>query len=49
MRLPLYEGGWAEVLGDARLRSDQVHANAKGYRQFAEGLAQRLRQVGLLA
>ena len=49
LRLPLYEGGWAEVLGDARLRSDQVHANAKGYRQFAEGLAQRLRQVGLLA
>jgi acyl-CoA hydrolase len=31
------------------MRSDQVHANAQGYRQFAEGLARRLRQAGLLA
>ena len=49
LKLPLHEGGWAEVLGDARLRSDQVHANVQGYRQFAEGLARRLRQAGLLA
>jgi acyl-CoA hydrolase len=49
LKLPLYEGGWAGVLGDARMRSDQVHANAQGYRQFAEGLARRLRQAGLLA
>ena len=49
LKLPLYEGGWSEVLGNARLRSDQVHANAQGYRQFAEGLAQRLRKAGLLA
>jgi acyl-CoA hydrolase len=49
LKLPLYEGGWTEVLGDARMRSDQVHANAQGYRQFAEGLARRLRQAGLLA
>ncbi|MGB7421517.1 MAG: hypothetical protein WA917_06570 [Comamonas sp.] len=37
------------MLGDTRLRSDQVHANAGDYRQFAEGLAQRLRELGLLA
>ncbi|KAB2895717.1 MAG: arylesterase [Burkholderiaceae bacterium] len=49
LKLPLYEGGWSEVLGNARLRSDQVHANAQGYRQFAEGLAQQLRRTGLLA
>ena len=48
LQLPLYEGGWAEVLGNARLRSDQVHANAQGYRQFAEGLARQMRKAGLL-
>lgn len=49
LKIPLYAGGWSEVLGDARLRSDQVHANAEGYRQFADGLARRLRELGLLA
>lgn len=49
LNLPLYEAGWVEVLGNARLRSDQIHANAQGYRQFAEGLAQQMRKAGLLA
>ena len=49
LQLLLHEKGWATVLSDASLRSDQVHANAQGYRQFAEGLAQQLRQTGLLA
>jgi acyl-CoA hydrolase len=49
LKLPLYEAGWAEVLGNARLRSDQIHANAQGYRQFAKGLAQQMRKAGLLA
>lgn len=49
LEMPLYAGGWSEVLGDARLRSDRVHANAEGYRQFADGLARRLRELGLLA
>ena len=49
LKVPLYSGGWAEVLGDERLRSDAVHANATGYRQFAEGLAQRLKGVGFLS
>ena len=46
LNVAVYSGGWAEVLGDAR--SDAVHANAAGYRQFAEGLAQRLRVAGWL-
>lgn len=49
MKLPLHAGGWSEVLSDASLRSDHVHANAQGYRRFAEGLAEQLRKSGLLA
>lgn len=46
--LPLHAQGWATVLGDERLKSDQIHANAAGYRVFAEGLAATLRDTGLL-
>lgn len=46
--LPLQRGGWAQVLSDAALRSDQVHANAQGYARFAELLARSLRDAGLL-
>lgn len=49
LKLPLHAGGWARVLGDAALRSDQIHANAAGYRAFAEDLAASLRGHGLLA
>ncbi len=47
-RLPLHRQGWAEVLGDERLRSDAIHANAAGYEQFARGLAATARAAGLL-
>jgi lysophospholipase L1-like esterase len=46
--LPLHERGWSTVLGDERLKSDQIHANAAGYRAFAEGLVVTLRNVALL-
>ncbi|WP_240754337.1 GDSL-type esterase/lipase family protein [Lampropedia aestuarii] len=47
--VPLLAGAWSEVLAQERLRSDQVHANAQGYAEFAQLLQARLRQVGLLA
>ncbi len=49
LKLPLHGGGWARVLSDPALRSDQIHANAQGYEAFAQGLAQTLREAGLLA
>jgi acyl-CoA thioesterase I len=47
-KLPLHANGWATVLGNEKLRADQIHANAAGYRAFAEGLAATLRSTGLL-
>jgi acyl-CoA thioesterase-1 len=48
LSLPLHAKGWARVLGDEKLRSDAIHANASGYRAFAEGLAMTLRESKLL-
>ena len=45
---PLIEGIWGSILGDARLRSDQVHANAQGYAAFAQALEAALRHQGFL-
>ena len=44
--VPLYEEGWSKVLSDESLKSDQIHANAAGYRHFAEGLHDYLREEG---
>lgn len=38
LKVPLHAGGWGKVLGDPRLRSDPIHANGEGYREFAKGL-----------
>lgn len=46
-RVPLFAGGWAEVLSDPALKSDQIHANADGYARFARELHGFLRDVGL--
>lgn len=38
---------FSNVLRDESLKSDQIHPNAKGYKQLAEGIAERLKEVGL--
>ncbi|MES2958812.1 MAG: GDSL-type esterase/lipase family protein [Pseudomonadota bacterium] len=48
LALPVHSGGWSRVLGDEQLKSDQIHANAAGYRVFAEALTTTLRAMGLL-
>jgi acyl-CoA thioesterase I len=48
LKVPLHAGGWARVLGDDKLRADPIHANAAGYRAFAEGLVQTLAKAGHL-
>lgn len=44
--IPLYSDGWSTVLSDDALKSDRIHANAAGYRQFAEGLHGYLKDEG---
>lgn len=46
--VPLLKGAWADILGDKDLKSDAVHANAAGYRLFAERLAGFLRKLGVV-
>lgn len=48
LKVPLHRRGWADVLQDEALRSDAIHANAAGYRRFAEGLQATARAAGLL-
>ena len=45
--VPLYASGWSKVLSDDTLKSDQIHANSEGYRQFAEGLYNYLQEEGV--
>ena len=49
LKIPLHRNGWSGVLANETLRSDQVHANARGYALFTEGLVATLRESGLLA
>lgn len=45
--VPLFAKGWARVLSDSSLRSDQIHANAAGYARFARELHAFLSQAGI--
>lgn len=45
--VPLYSGGWSAILSDDTLKSDRIHANAVGYRQFAQGLYEYLKEEGI--
>lgn len=48
LQLPLEQDAFNDVLKDARLKSDPVHANAAGYRQVAERLDEFLKKTGAL-
>lgn len=49
LQVPLVAGAWGAVLGDADLRADAVHANARGYAAFVQALEAALREQGWLA
>ena len=46
--IPLEGEAMTQVLGDHRLKSDEIHPNAEGYRRIAEGVAQLLRRAGAI-
>lgn len=48
LKLPLQRQGWSEVLADRSLRSDEIHANAEGYRRFAQRVQTSAREAGLI-
>lgn len=47
--VPLLSDAWAEILGNKDLKSDAIHANAAGYRVFAEKMAAFLKKQGFQA
>lgn len=47
-RLPLEDEVLSDVLGDRDLKSDQIHANDRGYRVVAEAVAELLKDAGAI-
>ena len=47
-KIPLFGDAWSEILSDEKLKSDQIHANAAGYKAFAEKLEKFLQEEGFL-
>ncbi len=48
-KVPLVPRVFARILSDPGLKADQIHPNAEGYRQLADGIAAGLREAGYLA
>ena len=48
LKIPLQREAWGEVLAQPDLRADAVHANARGYAQFARSVQGTAAAVGLL-
>lgn len=47
-QVPVIADVFSEILGKPELCADQIHPNAAGYREMAEGIAAALRRFGLL-
>ena len=48
LKIPLQREAWGEVLAQPDLRADAVHANARGYAQFARSVQSTAAAIGLL-
>ena len=48
-KLPLIPDVFADILARPELCADQIHPNAQGYRQMAEGFQVALKKTGLLS
>lgn len=46
LTVPLFANGWSKILSDNSLKSDQIHANGAGYKQFADMLYEFLQEIG---
>ena len=46
--MPLIADVFSDVLSDRTLKSDQIHANAKGYALVSEKFNEKLKELGLL-
>jgi acyl-CoA thioesterase I len=45
---PLIADVFSDVLSDGKLKSDQIHANAKGYAVVSEKFSEKLKEMGFL-
>ena len=48
-KVPVIAQVFSQILSQPELCADQIHPNAKGYRQMADGIHQQLAQFGLAA